>query len=93
MHIEWIGTEGRGWNWGYRVEVRLHVFRFRLLSWSPFVRCAYRKTHWTDACTSEEEVEGVTFPSDAPWKALSPAAALWSAYDRRIREKHGLLLP
>lgn len=91
MRIYWIGTEGRGWNWGYRLETKRWVFRARVLSWFPFVRFGIRY-RWLDeyGFPKETTLTGITFPSDAPHFPEFPAAHLWSAYDRRIRQKHGL---
>ena len=84
MYTQELKTEGRGWNWGCAIITERGRFRFRLLSWFPFVRCTLRREG------PFEEVEGVKFPSDAPWEAPCPAEKLWSAYDKRIRRKHHL---
>ena len=91
MQIHWIGTEGRGWNWGVAIHVFNFIVRFRVLSWLPLIRFTIRRAHLNEwGLPYEERVEGITLPSDAPHTPENPGAEFWSAFDLRIRRKHGL---
>lgn len=53
MQITGIGTEGRGWNWGYRFTSKWGVLRVRVLTWFPFIRITLRTPCCNETCIEE----------------------------------------